>query len=81
MRILEIIKTLENHIEKGMINSERVFILNDIGGSKMKKVLVIVIMMLLLSFGTITFGGDDKNTVKTNMLETGAMMNIIEESW
>ncbi|MFA6997164.1 MAG: hypothetical protein WC181_07940 [Defluviitoga sp.] len=30
----------------------------------MKKVLVIVIMMLLLSVGTITFGGDDKNTVK-----------------
>ena len=46
MHILEICKTLENHIEKGMINSERVFILNYIGGSKMKKVLVIVIMML-----------------------------------
>ena len=47
----------------------------------MKKVFVIVIMMMLFSFGTITFGEDDKDTVKTNMLETGAMMNIIEESW
>jgi len=47
----------------------------------MKKVFVIVIMMMLFSFGTITFDGDDKDTVKTNMLETGAMMNIIEESW
>ena len=37
MRILEIIKTLENHIEKGMINSERMFILNDIGGVKNEK--------------------------------------------
>jgi hypothetical protein len=81
MHILEVDRTLENHIEKSMINSERVFILNYVGGSKMKKVLVIVIMMMLFSFGTITFGGDDKDTVKTNMLETGATMNIIEESW
>ncbi len=81
MHILEVDKTLENHMEKSMISSERVFILNYVGGSKMKKVLVIVIMMMLFSFGTITFGGDDKDTVKTNMLETGAMMNIIEESW
>ena len=34
MHILEICKTLENHIEKGMINSERVFILNYVGGQK-----------------------------------------------
>jgi len=47
----------------------------------MKKVLVIVIMVVMFSFGTITFGEDDKHTVKTNMLETGATMNIIEESW
>ncbi|PNR89071.1 hypothetical protein X925_04190 [Petrotoga sp. 9T1HF07.CasAA.8.2] len=47
----------------------------------MKKVLVIVIMMVMFSLGIITFGGDDKDAVKTNMLETGAMMNIIKESW
>ncbi|ABX31415.1 hypothetical protein Pmob_0690 [Petrotoga mobilis SJ95] len=81
MRILEVDKTLENHMEKSIINSEGRFILNYVGGSKMKKVLVIVIMMVMFSLGIITFGGDDKDAVKTNMLETGAMMNIIKESW
>ena len=46
----------------------------------MKKVFVIIIIVLFL-FGIVVFGEDDKDTVKTNMLETGAMMNIIEESW
>ena len=29
----------------------------------MKKALVIVIMMVMFSFGTITFGEDDKDTI------------------
>jgi len=34
MRVLEVGKTLENHIEKGMINSERMFNLNYMGSQK-----------------------------------------------
>jgi hypothetical protein len=34
MRVLEVDKTLENHMERSMINSERVFILNYVGGQK-----------------------------------------------
>ncbi|PNR96283.1 hypothetical protein [Petrotoga sp. 9PWA.NaAc.5.4] len=48
----------------------------------MKKIFVVFIVSLLLLGGIVVFAGeDDKDTVKTNMLETGAIMNIIEESW